>query len=84
MEALTTHTDGTMDHSTLSLRKWKCVQDMLVPLLDKIGIHEWLGPETLVPIMMKSPAVWNLVFVFAPEMMKQDGSEMEKTKSRAV
>jgi len=35
-----------------------------------MGIYEELGPGKLVPIMLKTPAAWNLVSTFASKGMK--------------
>jgi len=38
--------------------------------IGEIGIYEELGSEMLVPIMLKTPAAWNLVSAFASKVRK--------------
>jgi len=44
---------------------WQHQREELLRSLGEIGIYEALGPGTLVPIMLRTPAAWNLVSAFA-------------------
>jgi len=61
--------DG-LQHNLFQCEVWQCQWEELLRSICEIGIYEELGPGTLVPIMLKTPAACNFMSTFASKVMK--------------